>query len=161
MRGIPSHTIIQGELVFVQGDLRTVQGKGRYLKRPAFGAGFAAAKQRAEALVPTRCCAKPWMTNPSALPAAPTCHYACFVIAPPLSSFPPAVIPCCAVIPGLTRDPWIADQACNDKSNRPNTPGSPCRPTLPENIMSLETQTNLDSQRINGERLWASLMELA
>ena len=55
MRGIPSRTISQGELVFVQGDLRAVQGKGRYLKRPAFGAGFAAAKQRAEALAPTRC----------------------------------------------------------------------------------------------------------
>ena len=27
--------------------------------------------------------------------------------------------------------------------------------------MSLETQTDLDSLRINGERLWASLMELA
>ena len=51
MRGIPSHTISQGELVFVQGDLRTVQGKGRYLKRPGFGAGFAAAKQRADAVL--------------------------------------------------------------------------------------------------------------
>ena len=101
------------------------------------------------------------MTNPSELPAAPTCHYACFVIAPPLSSFPSAVIPCPAVIPSLTRDPWIASQACNNKSNRPNTPGSPCSPALPENIMNLETQTDLDSQRINGERLWASLMELA
>ena len=78
-----------------------------------------------------------------------------------MSFFPPAVIPCPAVIQGLTRDPWIAGQACNDKSNRPNTPDSLCSPTLPENIMSLETQTDLDSQRINGERLWASLMELA
>ena len=51
MRGIPSHTISQGELVFVQGDLRAVQGKGRYLKRPVFGAGFAAAKQRADAVL--------------------------------------------------------------------------------------------------------------
>ena len=41
------------------------------------------------------------------------------------------------------------------------TRGSPCSPTLPENIMNLETQTDLDSQRINGERLWALLMELA
>ena len=82
MRGIPSHTISQGELVFVQGDLRAEQGMGRYLKRPAFGAGFAAAKQRAEKLAPTRCCAKPRMTNPSALPAAPTCHCASLVILP-------------------------------------------------------------------------------
>jgi dihydropyrimidinase len=53
VRGIPSHTISQGELVFVQGDLRAVQGKGRYIKRPAFGAQFAATKRRAETLAPT------------------------------------------------------------------------------------------------------------
>ncbi len=53
VRGIPSHTISQGELVFVQGDLRAVQGKGRYIKRPAFGAPFAATKLRAETLMPT------------------------------------------------------------------------------------------------------------
>jgi dihydropyrimidinase len=53
VRGIPSHTISQGELVFVQGDLRAVQGKGRYIKRPAFGAQFAATKRRAETLIPT------------------------------------------------------------------------------------------------------------
>ena len=53
VRGIPSHTVSQGELVFVQGDLRAKQGKGRYLKRPAFGSNFAANKLRAEALAPT------------------------------------------------------------------------------------------------------------
>ena len=53
VKGIPSHTISQGELVFVQGDLRAVQGKGRYIKRPAFGANFAATKLRAETLAPT------------------------------------------------------------------------------------------------------------
>ncbi|CAN5453555.1 hypothetical protein BH10PSE16_BH10PSE16_24480 [soil metagenome] len=53
MRGIPSHTISQGELAFVQGDLRAVQGKGRYLKRPAFGPDFAAARQRASTLAPS------------------------------------------------------------------------------------------------------------
>jgi dihydropyrimidinase len=53
VRGIPSHTISQGELVFVQGDLRAVQGKGRYLKRPAFGPDFAAARQRASILAPS------------------------------------------------------------------------------------------------------------
>jgi dihydropyrimidinase len=53
VKGIPSHTISQGELVFVQGDLRAVQGKGRYIKRPAFGSNFAAAKLRAETLAPT------------------------------------------------------------------------------------------------------------
>ena len=53
VRGIPSHTISLGELVFVQGDLRAVQGKGRYIKRPAFGPNFAANKLRAETLAPT------------------------------------------------------------------------------------------------------------
>ena len=52
VRGIPSHTISQGELVFVQGDLRAVRGKGRYIKRPAFSPNFAAAALRAEALKP-------------------------------------------------------------------------------------------------------------
>jgi dihydropyrimidinase len=51
--GIPSHTISQGELVFVQGDLRATAGKGRYVKRPAFGANFSAAKRRADALAPS------------------------------------------------------------------------------------------------------------
>ena len=50
--GIPSHTISQGELVFVQGDLRATPGKGRYVKRPPFGAHFSAAQRRAEALAP-------------------------------------------------------------------------------------------------------------
>jgi dihydropyrimidinase len=53
VKGIPSHTISQGELVFVKGDLRAVQGKGRYIKRPAFGSNFAANKLRAETLAPT------------------------------------------------------------------------------------------------------------
>jgi dihydropyrimidinase len=53
VRGIPSHTVSQGELVLVQGDLRAVQGKGRYIKRPAFGPNFNAAKTRADTLAPT------------------------------------------------------------------------------------------------------------
>jgi dihydropyrimidinase len=40
-KGIPSHTLSQGKLVFVQGDLRAERGAGRYIKRPAFGANFA------------------------------------------------------------------------------------------------------------------------
>ena len=43
----------QGELVYVQGDLRAVQGKGRYIKRPAFGPDFGAAQQRAQTQKPT------------------------------------------------------------------------------------------------------------
>jgi dihydropyrimidinase len=53
VRGIPSHTLSQGKLVFVQGDLRAERGAGRYLKRPAFGSNFAAAKLRSEVLMPT------------------------------------------------------------------------------------------------------------
>jgi dihydropyrimidinase len=53
VKGVPSHTVSQGELVYVQGDLRAVRGKGRYIKRSAFGSNFAAAKLRAESLAPT------------------------------------------------------------------------------------------------------------
>jgi dihydropyrimidinase len=53
VRGIPSHTVSQGKLVFVQGDLRAERGVGRYIKRPAFGANFSANKLRAEILKPT------------------------------------------------------------------------------------------------------------
>jgi dihydropyrimidinase len=53
VRGIPSHTVSQGKLVFVQGDLRAERGVGRYIKRPAFGLNFAAAKLRSETLAPS------------------------------------------------------------------------------------------------------------
>jgi dihydropyrimidinase len=53
VKGIPTHTVSQGELVFVKGDLRAVNGKGRYIKRPAFGPNFTANKLRASALAPT------------------------------------------------------------------------------------------------------------
>ena len=53
VRGVPSHTVSQGRLVFVQGDLRAERGAGRYVKRPAFGANFAANKLRAETLAAT------------------------------------------------------------------------------------------------------------
>ena len=53
VRGIPSHTLSQGELVFVQGELRAVRGKGRYIKRPAFGPDFGAVQQRTRAQLPT------------------------------------------------------------------------------------------------------------
>ena len=38
VRGVPSHTVSGGRLVFARGELRAVSGAGRYLKRPAFGA---------------------------------------------------------------------------------------------------------------------------
>ena len=51
--GVPTHTISQGRLVFANGDLRAEQGKGRYLKRPAFGVNFEAAIKRTQELAPT------------------------------------------------------------------------------------------------------------
>jgi dihydropyrimidinase len=53
VRGIPSHAVSQGKLVYVQGDLRAERGVGRYIKRPAFGTNFSAAKLRSEALATT------------------------------------------------------------------------------------------------------------
>jgi len=53
VRGIPSHTIAQGRIVFARGELRAEQGRGRYLKRPPFGPQFDAAAKRAADLQPT------------------------------------------------------------------------------------------------------------
>ncbi len=53
VRGIPSHTISQGQVVFAKGELRAEVGKGRYIKRPAFGANFQAGALRAKDLQPT------------------------------------------------------------------------------------------------------------
>lgn len=53
VRGMPSHTISQGVVAYAQGQLRAEQGKGRYIKRPAFGPNFDAVQRRAEALHPT------------------------------------------------------------------------------------------------------------
>ncbi len=53
VKGVPSHTIAQGQVVFANGDLRAQQGRGRYLKRAPFGPNFVAVKQRAETLAPT------------------------------------------------------------------------------------------------------------
>ena len=53
VRGIPSHTVSQGKLVFVQGDLRAERGVGRYIERPAFSANFHATQLRAQALQAT------------------------------------------------------------------------------------------------------------
>jgi dihydropyrimidinase len=53
VRGIPTHTISAGKIVYAEGELRAQTGAGRYLKRPAFGPHFEAAKQRAHALAAT------------------------------------------------------------------------------------------------------------
>jgi dihydropyrimidinase len=52
VRGIPSHTISQGRLVFERGDLRAVSGAGRYIKRPAFSPDVTALRARSEVLKP-------------------------------------------------------------------------------------------------------------
>jgi dihydropyrimidinase len=38
VRGIPSHTLAAGKVVFERGDLRAVEGAGRHVDRPAFTA---------------------------------------------------------------------------------------------------------------------------
>ncbi len=43
MKGVASHTVSQGRLVWADGDLRAVRGAGRYVKRPAHPSIFAAA----------------------------------------------------------------------------------------------------------------------
>ncbi len=53
VRGVPTHTISQGRVVFANGDLRAEVGKGRYLKRPAFGVNFEATMKRTQDLAPT------------------------------------------------------------------------------------------------------------
>jgi dihydropyrimidinase len=53
VRGVATHTLSQGKLVWADGDLRAVQGAGRYIKRPAFGANFDATKLRTQTLAPS------------------------------------------------------------------------------------------------------------
>ena len=43
VRGVPSHTVSQGKLVYAKGDLRVEKGVGRYIKRAPFGSNFDAA----------------------------------------------------------------------------------------------------------------------
>ncbi|HSB25339.1 MAG TPA: dihydropyrimidinase [Burkholderiaceae bacterium] len=53
VRGVPSHTVSRGLVVYANGDLRATQGAGRFVKRPAFGANFNAVDKRTKALAPT------------------------------------------------------------------------------------------------------------
>ncbi len=53
VQGMPSHTISQGVVAYGKGDLRVEMGKGRYIKRPAFGPNFDAVQRRAATLQPT------------------------------------------------------------------------------------------------------------
>jgi dihydropyrimidinase len=53
VRGLATHTLSQGKLVWSDGDLRAVPGAGRYIKRPPFGPHFEAAARRGVDLAPT------------------------------------------------------------------------------------------------------------
>jgi len=53
VQGIPTYTVSQGNLVWVNGELRVQAGAGRYIKRPAFGSNFAANALRAKTLAAT------------------------------------------------------------------------------------------------------------
>jgi len=53
VRGIPSHTVSRGRVVYAAGDLRAERGAGRYVKRPPFGPQFQAAQKRAQDLAPS------------------------------------------------------------------------------------------------------------
>ena len=46
VKGVPTHTISRGKLVYQQGDLRAEAGAGRYVKRPAFSAMFEALRRQ-------------------------------------------------------------------------------------------------------------------
>ncbi|PCI61397.1 MAG: dihydropyrimidinase [Gammaproteobacteria bacterium] len=48
VKGIPSHTFSNGNLVWLNGDLRAERGAGNYIKRPAFTAGFKASRLNSE-----------------------------------------------------------------------------------------------------------------
>jgi len=52
VRGLPSHTISRGELLYIEGELRAKPGAGKYINRPAFGPDFIASQQRADANKP-------------------------------------------------------------------------------------------------------------
>jgi dihydropyrimidinase len=53
VRGIPTHTVSQGRVVYATGDLRAERGVGRYIKRPAFGANFQAMMLRSQDTAPS------------------------------------------------------------------------------------------------------------
>ncbi len=52
VRGVPSHTVSGGKLVYVNGELRAEQGAGRHVERPPFGPVFDGQARRAAAHAP-------------------------------------------------------------------------------------------------------------
>jgi dihydropyrimidinase len=53
VKGLATHTLSRGALVYANGDLRATAGHGQYVKRPAFGPQFEAAALRTAAHAPT------------------------------------------------------------------------------------------------------------
>ena len=54
VKGIPSHTVSGGKLVFCRGDLRAVRGAGRHIERPAFSPMFDALNTLRENTAPVK-----------------------------------------------------------------------------------------------------------
>ena len=52
VKGLPSHTISQGRLAYVKGEIRAEKGDGKYVKRPAFQPAFSALEKQAMAKRP-------------------------------------------------------------------------------------------------------------
>jgi dihydropyrimidinase len=52
VRGVATHTIAAGKLVWSEGKLDAVKGAGRYVDRPAFAPYFEATRRQAEAKQP-------------------------------------------------------------------------------------------------------------
>ena len=53
VKGVPTHTVAAGKVVYAEGDLRAVQGAGKYLKRPPFAPAFKALEKKAALEAPT------------------------------------------------------------------------------------------------------------
>ena len=54
IKGLASHTISQGNVVYQKGELNAKKGAGRYVKRPAFHPMFDALGKRASTQSPAR-----------------------------------------------------------------------------------------------------------
>ncbi|GAK32570.1 D-hydantoinase/dihydropyrimidinase [alpha proteobacterium Q-1] len=53
VKGLPSHTIANGKLVWSEGELRTEKGAGRYIKRPSHASVFKALDKASARATPT------------------------------------------------------------------------------------------------------------
>jgi dihydropyrimidinase len=52
VKGLTTHTLSRGALVYANGDLRATQGHGQYVKRPPYGPNFDAVARRTADLAP-------------------------------------------------------------------------------------------------------------